>query len=32
MFDRGGHFAAHEAPNLLIGDIQVFFSELRAKD
>ena len=29
MFDRGGHFAAHKAPNELIGDIRAFFTELR---
>jgi len=28
-FDRGGHFAAMEAPDLLIGDIQTFFGALR---
>ena len=28
-FDRGGHFAAMEAPDLLIGDIRAFFSKLR---
>jgi pimeloyl-ACP methyl ester carboxylesterase len=28
-FDRGGHFAALEAPDLLVGDIRVFFSRLR---
>ena len=26
MFDRGGHFAAHKAPNELIGDIRAFFT------
>ena len=29
MFDRGGHFAAHKAPNELIGDIRAFFTGLR---
>jgi pimeloyl-ACP methyl ester carboxylesterase len=28
-FDRGGHFAALEAPDLLIGDVRAFFSGLR---
>jgi epoxide hydrolase len=28
-FDRGGHFAALEAPDLLVGDIQEFFRKLR---
>ncbi|MDG4863886.1 epoxide hydrolase [Streptomyces sp. T-3] len=28
-FDRGGHFAALEAPDLLIGDIRTFFDTLR---
>jgi pimeloyl-ACP methyl ester carboxylesterase len=28
-FDRGGHFAAMEAPDLLIGDIRTFFAPLR---
>jgi len=28
-FDRGGHFAAMEVPNLLIGDIRAFFRQLR---
>jgi pimeloyl-ACP methyl ester carboxylesterase len=28
-FDRGGHFAALEAPDLLTGDIREFFSSLR---
>jgi pimeloyl-ACP methyl ester carboxylesterase len=28
-FDRGGHFAAMEAPDLLIGDVRAFFRELR---
>ena len=28
-FDRGGHFAAMEAPDLLIGDVREFFSKLR---
>ena len=28
-FDRGGHFAAMEEPDLLIGDVRKFFSTLR---
>jgi epoxide hydrolase len=28
-FDRGGHFAALEAPDLLVGDIRAFFRSLR---
>ena len=28
-FDRGGHFAAMEAPDLLIGDVRAFFRKLR---
>lgn len=28
-FDRGGHFAAMEAPDLLVDDIRTFFSSLR---
>jgi pimeloyl-ACP methyl ester carboxylesterase len=28
-FDRGGHFAAMEAPDLLTGDIRTFFRPLR---
>jgi hypothetical protein len=28
-FGRGGHFAAMEAPDLLVGDIHEFFSKLR---
>jgi pimeloyl-ACP methyl ester carboxylesterase len=28
-FDRGGHFAALEAPDLLVGDIRAFFAKLR---
>jgi pimeloyl-ACP methyl ester carboxylesterase len=29
VFDRGGHFAASDAPDLLIGDIREFFRPLR---
>jgi epoxide hydrolase len=28
-FDRGGHFAAMEAPDLLAGDLRAFFASLR---
>lgn len=28
-FDRGGHFAAMEAPDLLVGDVRAFFRSLR---
>ncbi len=28
-FDRGGHFAALEAPDLLVGDVREFFAKLR---
>ena len=28
-FDRGGHFAAMETPDLLVGDVRKFFHELR---
>jgi epoxide hydrolase len=28
-FDRGGHFAAMEAPDLLVGDLRQFFGRLR---
>jgi pimeloyl-ACP methyl ester carboxylesterase len=28
-FDRGGHFAAMEVPDLLVGDIRAFFRALR---
>jgi epoxide hydrolase len=30
-FDRGGHFAAMEAPDLLVGDIRQFFRSLRSQ-
>ena len=29
VFDRGGHFAAMDAPDLLVGDIREFFRQLR---
>ena len=28
-FDHGGHFAAHKATDLLVGDIRAFFRSLR---
>jgi len=28
-FDRGGHFAAMEVPDLLVGDVRAFFASLR---
>ena len=28
-FDRGGHFAAMEAPDLLVGDVRDFFRRFR---
>ena len=28
-FDRGGHFAALEAPDLLVGDVRAFFRRFR---
>ena len=28
-FDRGGHFAAMEAPDLLVGDVRAFFRLVR---
>jgi hypothetical protein len=28
-FDRGGHFAAMEAPGLLLDDVREFFGKLR---
>ncbi|MDT7726621.1 MAG: epoxide hydrolase [Actinomycetota bacterium] len=28
-YDRGSHFAAHDAPDLLIGDIRAFFASLK---
>ncbi|MGC7099589.1 epoxide hydrolase family protein [Amycolatopsis lurida] len=30
-YDRGGHFAAVEVPDLLVGDIRAFFQELRRR-
>ena len=29
-YDRGGHYAAHDAPDLLVGDIRQFFAALRS--
>lgn len=29
VFDRGGHFAAMDAPDLLVGDLRKFFGRLR---
>jgi pimeloyl-ACP methyl ester carboxylesterase len=29
VFDRGGHFAAHKVPDLLVGDIRQFFQQRR---
>nr|WP_228564119.1 hypothetical protein [Catenulispora rubra] len=28
-FERGGHFAAMEVPELLVGDVRAFFRQLR---
>jgi hypothetical protein len=30
-YDRGGHYAAHEEPDLLVGDIRGFFAPLRPR-
>jgi epoxide hydrolase len=30
QYDRGGHYAAHDAPDLLVGDIRQFFATLRS--
>lgn len=29
VYDHGGHFAAHKAPDLLTGDVRAFFRSLR---
>jgi epoxide hydrolase len=29
VFDHGGHFAAHKAPDLLVGDVRKFFRRFR---
>ena len=31
-FDRGGHFPAMEAPDLLVEDLRAFFRPLRPKE
>jgi pimeloyl-ACP methyl ester carboxylesterase len=31
-FDRGGHFAALEAPDLLVGDIRAFYRQVKRND
>jgi pimeloyl-ACP methyl ester carboxylesterase len=31
-FDRGGHFPAMEAPDLLVGDVRAFLRPLRTKE
>lgn len=28
-FDRGGHYSAHDAPDLLVGDLRQFFARVR---
>jgi epoxide hydrolase len=28
-FDHGGHFAAHNVPNLFVGDLREFFRRFR---
>lgn len=28
-YDQGGHYAAHQVPDLLVGDVQKFFRILR---
>ncbi len=28
-FDRGGHYPAHEVPDLLVGDLRRFFADRR---
>ena len=30
-FDRGGHFAAMEVPDLLVGDVRAFFRAVRGR-
>ena len=32
QFDHGGHFPAMEVPDLLVGDLRVFFHDLKAKN
>jgi epoxide hydrolase len=29
VHERGGHYAAHQAPELLVADIRAFFTGLR---
>jgi pimeloyl-ACP methyl ester carboxylesterase len=29
MYDHGGHFAAHKAPDLYVGDVRAFFEQVR---
>jgi epoxide hydrolase len=29
VHERGGHYAAHQAPELLVADIRAFFTALR---
>ncbi|MEV4252718.1 hypothetical protein AB0J52_06060 [Spirillospora sp. NPDC049652] len=29
VYDRGSHFAAHDSPDLLVGDIWQFFGKVR---
>jgi len=31
-FDHAGHFAAHKAPDLLVGDIRAFYAALRTDE
>jgi pimeloyl-ACP methyl ester carboxylesterase len=30
VYDRGGHYAAHQAPDLLVADLRAFFRRLRS--
>jgi epoxide hydrolase len=30
VYDSGSHWAAHDAPDLLIGDVQQFFATIRS--
>ena len=30
-YDRGGHYAAHNAPDLLAADLRGFFADLRGR-
>jgi len=29
LYDSGGHYAAHQVPDLLVGDVRAFFRDLR---